>query len=668
MSQDVAFGVDGPSATEPRRRTLAAALSAAPAGGPFDRLTRRAAAALQAPTAVLIAEGEQGKICKGTFGLPEPLFAMRDQVPSPLLPQDLGAEPLALANAADDRQYSRHPALEQAGLVAMLAVPLHEVPAWFAVLDRRPRTWTPADIDLLRDLGRCVVAELQAGGPHRSPETRTGAMTPLLDGIPHGLFLLDPAGHMRLCNRAAARFFQQVCGVDPEHLQGMDIWQQCPEVADSTFAKESRQAEREQRTFQTETYIPTLRRWFAFHGAHVAEGLCVSMQDVTARVEMERSLRSRASELAEANRGKEDFLLQLAHEVRNALAPVRTALHLWSTHDGGNTQEYEARHMALTELQHISGLLEDLLKLSRLAPTDLPPKLTRIDLAGVAAHSVNALLATPAARGRRFALNLPTDPLPIEGEPEMLEKVVAHLLDNAVKFTRAGGQITVEVSRDKNDALLRVRDDGIGIAPDMLPRVFNLFMRPDRPGGRLQGGIGVGLALVRRVVELHGGRVEARSEGAGRGSEFVVRLPALAEANGAAGSAQPPMRVLIVDDSRHAAESMALLLRVWGYEVRVAFDPLAALDDARAHPPHVVLLDIGMPGMDGYEVARRLRAQEESRNALLVAVTGYGEDDDRRQALGAGFDYHIVKPADPEELRELLRVASSLDHVNVAAR
>ncbi len=268
-----------------------------------------------------------------------------------------------------------------------------------------------------------------------------------------------------------------------------------------------------------------MRRWFTFHGAHVPAGLCVSMQDVTDRVELERSLRNRASELAEANRGKEDFLLQLAHELRNCLAPVRTALHLWSSHDGGNTQESEARQMALDELQRISRLLEDLLKLSRLAPTDSPPKLARLDLTEVAAHSVNALLATPAARGRRFAVHLPAEPLPIEGDRDMLDKVLAHLLDNAVKFTRVGGNITVEVSRDDDDALLRVRDDGIGIAPEALPGLFNLFMRPDRPGGRLQGGVGVGLALVRRIVELHAGRVEAHSEGTDRGSEFVVRLP-----------------------------------------------------------------------------------------------------------------------------------------------
>jgi signal transduction histidine kinase/CheY-like chemotaxis protein len=479
--------------------------------------------------------------------------------------------------------------------------------------------------------------------------------------------LLDPQGRILLCNQAAARFFQEVSGVQADQLSGMDIWQQCPEVADSTFAKESRQAEQEQRAFQTETYFPSLRRWFAFHGAPVPAGLCVSVQDVTDRIELERSLRSRAGELVEANRGKEDFLLQLAHELRNCLAPIRNALHLWSANGCDDGDQDGARQMAENELQHISRLLEDLLKLARLAPSDTQPRLTRLDLGDVVAHSLHTMLATPAARGRRFAVHLPSEPLTIEGDRDMLEKMLLHLLDNAVRYTRPGGHITLEVVGAKHDAVLRVRDDGIGISADMLPRIFNLFMRPDRPGGRLQGGVGVGLALVRRLVELHGGRVEAHSEGPGKGSEFIVRLPALAETNAAPLADQSPVRILVVDDCRQAAESLALLLRLWGYEVRMAFDPQSALEDARAHPPRVVLLDIGMPGMDGYEVARRLREQDESRNALLVAITGYGEADDRRRAMGAGFDFHMVKPADPDDLRELLKLAGSYENLNVPA-
>jgi CheY-like chemotaxis protein len=243
----------------------------------------------------------------------------------------------------------------------------------------------------------------------------------------------------------------------------------------------------------------------------------------------------------------------------------------------------------------------------------------------------------------------------------MLETVLSHLLDNAVKYTRPGGQITLEVGRDEHEAVLCVRDNGIGIAEDMLPRLFNMFMRPDPVGGRVQGGIGVGLALARRLVELHGGRIEARSDGLGRGSEFVVRLPAVMEPAPADEPGRKPLRVLVVDDSKQAAESLAMLLKMWGYEVRVAYDALTGLEDARTYPPQVIILDIGMPGMDGYELARRLRGQAQSKDALLVAVTGYGEEEDRQRALGAGFDYHLVKPAAPEDLRELLKVAGSFE-------
>jgi PAS domain S-box-containing protein len=487
----------------------------------------------------------------------------------------------------------------------------------------------------------------------------------LLDGVPHGLFLLDPEGHIILCNPPAARFFQEVCGLGPEQLLGADIWQACPEVADSTFAKESRLAQQEQRTFQTETYFPGLRRWFQFHGAHSAAGLCVAMQDVTERVQLERSLRNRADELTESNRGKEEFLLQLAHDLRNCLAPIRNALHLWGTLAGGSPAEDEARQMAEEELRHTARLLGDLLKLSHLAPDDLRPKLARLDLVAVAVQGMHAALSSPAARGRRISVQLPAESLPLEGDQDMLAQVLAHLLDNAVKFTRPGGQITVEVAREGPEALLRVRDDGIGIAPALLPRVFNIFMRSNPDGDRTRGGVGVGLALVRRLVELHGGQVEAHSAGPGRGSEFVVRLPALVETEIADTPGQPKIRVLIVDDDKQAAESMALLLRMWGYETRVALDARLGLEAARAYSPRVVLLDIGMPGMDGYEVARRLRAQRESKGALLVAVTGYGEEGDQRRAREAGFDYHILKPADPNDLRELLKIASSFERLNV---
>jgi signal transduction histidine kinase/ActR/RegA family two-component response regulator len=693
MNENASSGGNGLATLEDLRRTLVTA----PVGGAFDRQARVAAAALGAPAAVLVAADGQNEVWKGAFGLPGSLAARGDRgEPAASLVQHLGGEPLAVANALQDPRFaglSRHPALKQAGLVAVLAVPLStpsgNLPAWLAVMDSRPRSWGQQDIDLLRDLGRSILTELEASrlrGEMNSREEEAQRehreKAALLEGIPHGLFLLDPEGHMVLCNEAAARFFHEVSGRAPEQLPGMDIWAQCPEVADSSFARECRLAEQERLlgapgTFQTEAYFPSLHRWYAFHGAHTDAGLCVAVQDITERVHLERSLRSRAIELAESNRGKEEFLLQLAHELRNSLAPIRNALHLWSTvseaaggvADEDSAEEDRTRRMAEGELQRISSLLDDLLKLSSLAPSDLKPNLARLDFGEVVGRAFHAALAQPGARGRRLSVHLPSEPLPLEGDRDMLEKVLAHLLDNAVKYTRSGGEVTVEVVQEANEAFLRVRDDGIGISPERLPRIFNMFMRAEpgvSSGNRLQGGVGVGLALVRRLVELHGGRVEARSEGLGHGSEFLVRLPALPPAALEAGSAgQPPVRVLIVDDSKQAADSLAVLMRMWGYDVRVAYDALSAIEDARAYPPRVVLLDLGMPGVDGYEAARRLRALEQSKDALLVAVTGYAEEEDRRRARRAGFDYHLVKPAHPDELRELLQLATSVEPQSV---
>jgi CheY-like chemotaxis protein len=297
----------------------------------------------------------------------------------------------------------------------------------------------------------------------------------------------------------------------------------------------------------------------------------------------------------------------------------------------------------------------------RLSPDGPPPPLEPLDLAAVVANGLRTALASPEGRGQRLLVDLPPEPLPVDGNPDLLEQVVVHLLSNAAKFMRPGGQSWLELHRDEDEAVLRVRDSGVGIAPEALPHVFDLFMRAERSQGRLRDGLGVGLTLVRRIVKLHGGEVGAHSDGPGRGSEFEVRLPLRTEAPAAPAAAPEPGQeaqpILVVDNSKEAAQSIALLLRAWGYECRVAYDPLSALDAVHAAPPAVVLLDIGMPGMDGYEVARRLRCQPESRDVVLVAVTGYGEEEDRQRAREAGFNYHMTKPVDPGDLRGLLEMA-----------
>jgi CheY-like chemotaxis protein len=269
------------------------------------------------------------------------------------------------------------------------------------------------------------------------------------------------------------------------------------------------------------------------------------------------------------------------------------------------------------------------------------------------------------AQGHQLSVRLPPESLPLDADPVRLAQVVGNLLTNAAKYTEPSGRIWLTAERDGDQALLRVRDTGIGIAPQMLPRIFELFVQVDHASTKAQGGLGIGLTLVKNLVEMHNGTVEARSEGLGKGSEFVVRLPLSAQVadpdqGGEAGQqpSQPPAasgyRLLVVDDNQDAADSLAMLLKLQGHEVRVAFSGVAALEMTKTYTPDVVFMDIGMPGMDGYEAARRMREQPGLRRVVMAALTGWGQQEDRRRTAEAGFNYHLVKPPDPGAVEGVL--------------
>jgi two-component system CheB/CheR fusion protein len=398
------------------------------------------------------------------------------------------------------------------------------------------------------------------------------------------------------------------------------------------------------------------------HGEVV--GLGVLVADITERKRLEDELRRRAEQLAEADRHKDEFLAMLAHELRNPLAPIRNALHILKQPDANGGMLGQAMDMAERQVGHMARLLDDLLDVSRISRGRIELRQEPVDLAAVLGRSVEAARPLFEERQHQLTVSLTPGPLRVRGDPTRLDQVVTNLLNNAAKYTDPGGRIRVSAGREGGAVVLRVRDTGIGIDPEMLPKIFDLFVQAERRLDRSQGGVGIGLTLVRRLVELHGGTVDAQSAGPGRGSEFVVRLPAAPEGEagaraGAAGAdaASPralSRRVLVVDDNVDAADSIALLLRLGGHEVRVAHDGPTALLIARAFRPQVVFLDIGMPGMDGYEVARRLRREPGPQPALLVALTGWGHDEDRRRSQEAGFDHHLVKPVDPAALVQLL--------------
>jgi signal transduction histidine kinase len=482
-----------------------------------------------------------------------------------------------------------------------------------------------------------------------------GLSLSLLDDIPLGLVVLDREWCFLYLNPIAERFFEQLSGRTRAQLLGKSIWQECPEVADSTFAKEYRQAAAERRTFELEVYYPALARWFLLLAAPAENPRPIYLQDITARKALERSLHLRLEEMAAADRGKDEFLVHLAHEVRNALAVIQNSTYLAARE--GPEAAGPARAASDREIRRLSGLMDNLLKISQLALGRIRPSPGPVDLTEALAQAVQAALGSPAGRGRSFTVNLPAEPLWVQADQGHLEEALTQLLNSTVHGTQVGCRILVEAAPQGGQAVVRVEDDGVGIPAEALPRIFDLFMDGDTALGRTQSGLGTELALVRRLVELQGGAVEAFSEGPGRGSAFTIRLPLAASGDSPGGEpreGKAAARVLVVDNSPPAADSMAQLLNLWGYAARVAYDGPSALEAAEAWDPLVVLLDIGMPGMDGYEVARRLRARPALEGLTLIAVTGYDGEEPRRQSRDAGFDFHLVKPVPPEELKEIL--------------
>ena len=379
--------------------------------------------------------------------------------------------------------------------------------------------------------------------------------------------------------------------------------------------------------------------------------------DITDRLRAEEALR-------EADRLKDEFLAMLAHELRNPLAPVRNALYVMRQPGVDKATVEQVRAMAERQVQHMARLLDDLLDVSRITRGKIELRHEVVDLGSVLHRTVEAVRPLIEERRHQLTISLQAGSLRLEADPTRLEQILINLLTNAAKYTDAGGQIGVTAEREAGDIVVRVRDTGIGIPPEMLTRVFDLFVQAPQHREHAQSGVGIGLTLVKQLVELHTGTVAAHSAGLGHGSEFVVRLPALpmerdgphapAQAGSARPGAAPSRRVLVVDDNQDAANSLALLLRLEGQDVQVVYDGVAALERAAAFLPQIVLLDLGMPGIDGYEVARQLRKQAGLEKTLLVALTGWGQEEDRRRSQATGFHMHLVKPLEPGVLQSLL--------------
>jgi PAS domain S-box-containing protein len=378
--------------------------------------------------------------------------------------------------------------------------------------------------------------------------------------------------------------------------------------------------------------------------------------DVTERVQVREALK-------EADRRKDEFLATLAHELRNPLAPIRNSLAILRVSSNSDPATERIHEMLERQVAHLVRLVDDLLEISRITRGKIELRKERVELARIVHSALETSKPLLESAGHQLHLALPAQPVLLEADPVRLAQVLANLLNNAAKYTEEGGQIWLSARPEPGEIMISVRDSGLGIPADMLPKVFELFAQVDRTLKRAQGGLGIGLALVKSLVQMHGGRVEARSAGPGQGSEFIIRLPLAAdqptsspgrtEGNGQTSPLLASRRVLVVDDNRDAADSLTLLLRLLGADVQVVYDGTAALEAIHTFRPRVVLLDLGMPGMDGYEVAQRLR-QEEGQGITLIALTGWGQEEDRRRSQAAGFDYHLVKPVNPEALQTLL--------------
>ena len=391
----------------------------------------------------------------------------------------------------------------------------------------------------------------------------------------------------------------------------------------------------------------------------LGEGLQIARKRVRDR---QRRLEEEIERRELADRRKDEFLAMLAHELRNPLAPIRYALEMVRSRQPLDPEVEQAREMIERQVCQMTHLVDDLLDVGRISHGTLRLRKERTELEPALRIAVEATRPHMDASQHELTVSIPQERIFLEADPTRLAQIVANLLDNSAKYTDRGGRISLSAARQEDNVVIAVRDNGIGIAPDMLPQVFDMFAQADHSIERTRGGLGIGLTLVRRLVELHGGQIEASSAGPGRGSEFIVRLPCLPasdvpEPDITPAATEPTLqrsRILIVDDNRDAAQSLAALIRLQGADVRTAHDGLAALDVAAEFRPEVIFLDIGLPQLNGYDVCRRMREHPWGKEATIVAITGWGQEEDRAKSKAAGFDHHAVKPVEYATLLKLL--------------
>jgi signal transduction histidine kinase/ActR/RegA family two-component response regulator len=496
----------------------------------------------------------------------------------------------------------------------------------------------------------------------------------IFDTVPLMMTIYDPSTKVFRVNRA----FERLIGWSSDEIGGVSLMEEC--YPDPEYREQARE------------YMHACRPWTNVRLSDDTQlGIGV---DLTERKRGEAALRESEEALRHAHRLKDEFLATLAHELRNPLSPMRNAVEILRGHGGDREVAQQALSVLDRQLSLMVRLVDDLLDISRITRGKIDLVRSEVDLDGVLQRAIESTRGYFRENEHQLKYQPPAAPRPtVDGDPIRLEQIFSNLLNNAAKFTPRGGVVTIELSPNAHQAVARVRDTGIGIASDILSRVFETFVQGDRSVDRARGGLGIGLSLVKRLVELHGGEVDAFSAGPGQGSEFVVRLPLAhrlreaavgpdlrapeasqpepetrpkAEELGRARAERPhepglepvPRKrqtVLMVDDNVDAAKTLAFLLSTWGYEALVAHDGPSGVELGKTHELHAVIMDLGMPGMSGYSAARLMRAEPGLANVLMIALTGWGQQDARRESAAAGFDRHLVKPVDVALLRRILK-------------
>ena len=471
-----------------------------------------------------------------------------------------------------------------------------------------------------------------------------------LEGLMEGFVAYDGGFRMTYMNASAER----ILGRKRADVLGKTWHQAFPHAVGNPVDQMYQRVKSQRAAERMEYFYPHYKVWMEISARPLADGgVGVYFRDITDRKNAE-------AELREGARRKDEFLATLAHELRNPLAPIANAVEVLDLQGSPEAVPSAARAVIGRQVKLMARLIEDLLDASRITSGKLELRRGRVELARVVDQALET--SRPHVRGHELTVALPAEPVWVDADAVRLAQVFSNLLNNACKFTPPGGKVRLEAERDGARVRVRVRDNGVGISAEHMPRLFEMFSQVGPPLERAQGGLGIGLALSRALAHLHGGTIEAASDGPGTGAEFVVTLPAFDQAAPVRGKRPEarggkPRRVLVVDDNEDNAASLAMLLRLEGHIVEVASDGARAVAAVASFRPNTVLLDIGMPGMDGLEACRAIRSQAGGESIQIAAVTGWGQEEDRRRSRAAGFDAHLVKPVERSALAALLASA-----------